>query len=312
MPWPPKILPALGLLCLLAVAPVQAAPPSSTPAPPLLGAGGANGAGGRSSSAPLPDYGGRDAPLMPSDAAGTALPNPLAQAGRALEALVIVLVGVVGVLYLLKRLGVTGTRQSPPELGAGGRSSLFPWGAKNTRLPATSVAGSPFSLNIVQSQALPGAGGATLHLLSVNDDTLLLLGATPQGITLLAQWDDDGEKETVEEAPAEKAAFDEYLRFAGIGSGPSPARAAGGAHRRDRRPPPVPARPQPRAHPGRKTRMKRFPGYAFPFSSFWACWRSPPGRTRRASAACPSPPSPAPNRRKAPARSPTPCKSCCC
>ena len=88
-----------------------------------------------------------------------------------------------------------------------------------------SVAGSPFSLNIVPSQTLPGAGGATLHLLSVNDETLLLLGATPQGVSLLAQWDHDGAKERRRRTKAEKAAFDEYLRFAGLGARPSPSRA---------------------------------------------------------------------------------------
>ena len=56
---------------------------------------------------------------MPSDAAGTALPSPLAQAGRALEALVIVLAGVVGVVWLLKRAGLAGDRSCVPDGGRG-------------------------------------------------------------------------------------------------------------------------------------------------------------------------------------------------
>ena len=85
-----------------------------------------------------------------------------------------------------------------------------------------SIAGSPFSLQVVQSQALPGAGGATLHLLSVNDESLLLLGATPQGVSLIAQWDQDGQKAQAQETQAEKAAFDDYLVRAGLAPDPAP------------------------------------------------------------------------------------------
>ena len=66
----------LGGLLLL-TAPVCAAPPAPSPA--------------ASSPAVIPDYGGRDsAPLE----TGANAPNPAVQAGRALEALVLVLLGV--------------------------------------------------------------------------------------------------------------------------------------------------------------------------------------------------------------------------
>ncbi|MBV9850311.1 MAG: flagellar biosynthetic protein FliO [Armatimonadetes bacterium] len=203
MRWPLRIRPLAGLLLLLVVGPCAAAPSAPNP--------------GGVSPAPLPDYGGRDAPAVPTDTAGAATPNPVAQAGRALEALVIVLAGIVGVLYLLKRLGVAGNGSAAPLLGMRG--------AKHPD-SALSIAGSPFALNIVQSHALPGAGGATLHLLSVNDETLLLIGATPHGVSLLAQWDQDGRKSGAEEARAEKIAFDDYLQRAGIAPEPGPARAA--------------------------------------------------------------------------------------
>ena len=81
---PPK-LGAGGLLCvllLMASATVHAAPPNAPAPAPTVTAPGA-----------IPDYGGRDsAPLATGDAA----PNPAAQAGRALEALVLVLAGVGG------------------------------------------------------------------------------------------------------------------------------------------------------------------------------------------------------------------------
>ena len=201
------------LLLTLPLCPLNAAPPA--PARAISAA-----------PAPLPDYGGRDAPVVPTDA-GSAMPDPLAQTGRALEALVIVLAGVFGVLYLLKRAGLTGVLPGAAPAFLSRPGSWFSAKAPPPApaAPAVSVAGSPFALNVVQSQSLPGVPGVTLHLLSVNEETLLLLGATPQGVSLLAQWDDDGRKPGVEETRGEKAAFDDYLQRAGLAPEPVPARS---------------------------------------------------------------------------------------
>ena len=75
-------------LALTAAGVAQAAPPASAPA-------------AAPSAAAAADYGGRDS--APMAAAGDAAPNPAAQAGRALEALVVVLAGVVGAVSVLKR-----------------------------------------------------------------------------------------------------------------------------------------------------------------------------------------------------------------
>lgn len=157
--------------------------------------------------------------MVPTDAAGTATPNPAAQAGRALEALVIVLAGVVGVVSLLKRAGV-GSQSSAV---AGGRL-LKPFLAGQARAPVPAGAGQ--ALTVVQSQTLPG--GATVHLLSVNDKALLLVGATPQNVTLLAEWDPEAVTPSVAEARAEETAFADYLTRVGVAPETGPARAAEG------------------------------------------------------------------------------------
>lgn len=152
------------LLCWLLLVPVFAAPP-------------------------VPDYGGRDAPggLAPAaETAGAGPINPLAQAGRALEALVIVLLVVVAVVYGLKRLGVVG-----PATGSRLRLGL----------PAPRAGAD--GLRVLSSHALTGTPGAAVHLLSVADRTLLV-GATAQAVTLLADW----EAEQSEPSPD---AFDSYL-----------------------------------------------------------------------------------------------------
>ena len=201
-PVPPTHLPTKPPNAPAAAKPVAAATPAASPAP-------------------VPDYGGRASPVLPTDAAGTAVPNPLAQAGRALEALVIVLVGVVGVLSLLKRASLGGGQAAPAWL----KPMLGP---KTPTAPAVVPAASPVTLTVVQSQTLPGAGGATLHLLAVGGKTLLLVGATPHNVNLLSEWDAEALKPSVQEARTEQAAFADYLTRAGVTPAPGPAHAAEG------------------------------------------------------------------------------------
>ena len=230
MPLPPKRcwLPLLVLVLASGPCPVSAqqvpTKPSSVPTKPPSAPAAAKPAAPPPPAAktPVPDYGGRESPVMPTDAAGTAMPNPLGQAGRALEALVIVLVGVVGVLYLLKRASLGGATQAAPAW-------LKPLlGPKTAGTSAVSPAVSPITLAVVQSQTLPGAGGATLHLLSVGDKTLLLVGATPHTVNLLAEWDSEALTPNAQEARTEQAAFADYLTRAGVIHAPGPAHAAEG------------------------------------------------------------------------------------
>ena len=119
-----------------------------------------------------PDYGGRDSSPI-SVGVGDAAPNPAAQAGRALEALVVVLAGVVGVVYVLKRFNLV----QPGKNGKPARIS----GPSFGRPPATSNA----AVSVVSSQTLPGGG--MLHVVRVGDKNLLL-AATPQSITNISEW----------------------------------------------------------------------------------------------------------------------------
>lgn len=141
--------------------------------------------------AAIPDYGGREsAPL----GTGADAPNPAAQAGRAVEALVLVLVGIGGVIYALKRFGLVqpGTNGKPARINFAGLSAAA--------RPATGTA-SPVSVDA--SQPLPG--GAMLHLVTVRGRTLLL-GTTPQSVQTLTKWQ-DGPLEQEDEA----LAFEAYL-----------------------------------------------------------------------------------------------------
>jgi flagellar biogenesis protein FliO len=161
----------LSLALTLASGAVQAAPQTGAPA--------------------VPDYGGRDsAPLTVGDAA----PNPAAQAGRALEALVVVLAGVVGVVYVLKRFNLV-------QLGANG---------KPARISASHFGRSPRNesadVAVVSSQTLPG--GAMLHVVRVGDRNLLL-AATAQSVTNVAEW---SVPETTAAGMAEE--FEDYLNRA--------------------------------------------------------------------------------------------------
>ena len=201
-------LATLGLAALLMAGPTQAAPLANTSAPNTSAS---------NASAPItapvpttaPDYGGRDAPLA---TAGDAAPNPAAQAGRALEALVVVLAGVACVVYVLKRfhLVVPGAGGKPARIAGPGFAAGGPFG----RSPAvTGDAG----ISVVSSQSLPG--GAMLHIVQVAGKRLLI-GATAQSVTTLTEWS------VSETAPADLAGdFEDYLTRADSSSGIAAANA---------------------------------------------------------------------------------------
>lgn len=139
-------------------------------------------------SAATPDYGGRDS-AMP--AVGTSAPDPAASAGRALEALVVVLAGVGGVVYVLKRFNLV--KSSADGKSARITGSVFGRTARDQNSAVT----------VVSSQSLPG--GAMLHVVRVGEKNLLL-AATAQSVTSITEWD----------APDSEAAtlageFEEYL-----------------------------------------------------------------------------------------------------
>lgn len=187
---------ALGCVCR----PGAAAPPAAAPVKEAV-----------QRAAPLPDYGGRESALgsaVDNSGAAPAM-NPLAQVGRALEALVIVLALVVGGLYGLKRLGVI---KADGQSAPGARWSSRP----RPRCPAQA---SPSDwIALLDSQTLPNAAGAGLHVVSVAGRTLLL-GATAQAVTLLAELD------SAQDAVAEPddGAFAAYLQKAGVAAPPAEA-----------------------------------------------------------------------------------------
>lgn len=146
-----SIVVVLSLLLALTAGIVQASPPAAAPAS-------------------TPDYGGRDS--APLTTVGDAAPDPAAQAGRALEALVVVLAGVAGVVYLLKRFNLV-------QPGTGG---------KPARISAPSFRRSPAAnadVAVVSSQSLPG--GMMLHVVRVAGKNLLL-AATAQSVTTVTEW----------------------------------------------------------------------------------------------------------------------------
>ena len=154
MPAPLKLFAACFGLAWLASGAVQAAPPASTPSPAA------------------PDYGGRDSALP---TVGEAAPDPAASAGRAFEALVVVLAGVGGVVYVLKRFNLV-------KLGADGKTARITGPA----FGRTAVSSAETEVKVVSSQTLPG--GALLHVVRIGDRTLLL-GATAQSVTNITEWD---------------------------------------------------------------------------------------------------------------------------
>ena len=172
-----------GLLCTLLLLTALGtgrvcAAPSSTPIPPP-------------SSSAIPNYGGRDsAPLATGDAA----PNPAAQAGRAVEALVLVLAGVFGVVYTLKRFGLV-------QGGADGKPARITLSGLGRSFSANASASSS-AVSVESSQTLPG--GAMLHVVVVPGRTLLL-AATSHTVTAVAEWPDG--PDTAEDT----AAFEDYL-----------------------------------------------------------------------------------------------------
>lgn len=173
MPALPKASFALLFLLVLPGQAVSAAPKSDPPP----------------ASAAAPDYGGRDS-AMPA-AVGDAAPDPAASAGRALEALVVVLAGVAGTVYVLKRFNLVkpGVDGKPARL----TGPLFGRAAVGTDSPVT----------VVSSQTLPG--GAMLHVVRVGERTLLL-GATAQSIAAITEWDT-----LSAESPTLSDGFEDYL-----------------------------------------------------------------------------------------------------
>ena len=171
----------LLLVFLLVLGPVSAAPPApSHPAAPA--------------AAPLPDYGGREStPVVVDEAA----PSPLAQMGRATDALVIVLAGIVGVVYALKRFGLV----KPGENGKPAKLALENFGAFR-RNRSDEAPGGDSPVTVLSSQTLPG--GAMLHVVSVAGKNLLL-GVTPQSVSTLTEWP------AAEGVSADGASFEEYL-----------------------------------------------------------------------------------------------------
>lgn len=153
-----------------------------------------------SASAAIPDYGGREsAPL----GTGTEAPNPAAQAGRAVEALVLVLLGIGGVIYGMKRFGLVqpGTNGKPARINFAGLSAAA----------SRPAAGAASPITVEASQTLPG--GTVLHLVTVRGRTLLL-GATPQSVQTLTEWRDGPA-----EADDETQAFEAYLARANAAAG---------------------------------------------------------------------------------------------
>ncbi len=156
-------------LAWLASGAVQAAPPSNPPA------------------APVPDYGGRDS-AMP--AVGEAAPDPAASAGRAVEALVVVLAGVAGTVYVLKRFNLV-------KPGANGTARI------TGPVFGRSAGGANSAVTVVSSQTLPG--GAMLHVVRVGERTLLL-GATAQSVTPITELETSSA-----DAPMLSDDFEDYL-----------------------------------------------------------------------------------------------------
>ena len=181
---PPKAVLILLVLLALPGRPVYAGP--LAPPPPA--------------KTSVPDYGGRES-AMP--AVGESAPDPAASAGRALEALVVVLAGVGGVVYGLKRFNLV-------------KSSV-----DGTARIAGPVFGRPASgsspVTVVSSQSLPG--GAMLHVVRVGERNLLL-AATAQSVTSITEWDTP----TQEEAATLSDGFEDYLTRAD----PNPRDSASG------------------------------------------------------------------------------------
>lgn len=218
----PLILIALSVMLLPAASVTNAAaaapPPSHSPATAKHAA----------KQRVIPDYGGRDSTIestIDQSGAATAV-DPMAQAGRAFEALVVVLALVVGGLFLLKKSGVI-------KSGAdtSGTAAQAPWSflkslARPANAPPPSSEPTTELLSVIGSQTLPQSGGARLHLVSVGD-RLLLIGATSQSVTVLTEvaqigeFSDNPKSAAFAETQQDEAAFADYLER--IGLQPPPA-----------------------------------------------------------------------------------------
>ncbi len=219
----PHNLPLLCLLAVLAAGRVSAAPTAAPgPAAPT--------------SAAIPNYGGRDsAPLGASPAAPAQSGSSpgdgsaAAQAGRAAEALVLVLAGVVGVVYALKRFGLV-------QGGADGRPARVMLSGLG-RLPA---AAADSAVTVESSRTLPG--GAMLHVVRVPGRTLLL-AATAHAVTAIADWPVEAKRmEADGPQDADATAFEEYLARAEV---PGAGLAAANARLRSLLPRPQPPKDNP-------------------------------------------------------------------
>ena len=180
---------------------------AQTPAPPKRAA---PAVAAKPAPPALPDYGGRDGVVSTVDNSGAQTMNPLAQAGRAFEALVIVLALVVGGLYLLKRSGLIKGDGTTPWTRAG-RSAP-------PRASVPAAASTTDLITVLGTQTLPNGSGADIHLIAVGSRTFLL-GATPQQVTLLTELDLLSDTDAAE-TPQSQAAFDAYLSKAGIAPEP--------------------------------------------------------------------------------------------
>lgn len=186
MPARPNLIIAVFALAFVTVGTVHAAPPARASAPLTI-----------------PDYGGRDSSL-PS--VGETAPNPAAQAGRAFEALVVVLAGVVGVVYVLKRFNLVAPgRNGKPARMVGPRFGRSP------------VSENSAGVTVVSSQTLPG--GTMLHVVRVEDRNLLL-ASTAQSVTSVAEW-----AAAAPETPGMADEFEGYLTRADPTSGIAAANA---------------------------------------------------------------------------------------
>ena len=179
----------LLLLCLLAA--LGAGRVSAAPAP-------APSASAAPAPAAIPNYGGRDsAPPTAQSGPVSVDAGPAAQAGRAVEALVLVLVGVVGVVYALKRFGLV-------QGGADGRPARVLFSGL-VRSPSAAT-GPASAVTVESSRTLPG--GAMLHVVRVPGRTLLL-AATSHTVTAVAEWPVEAGRAAVSAEDA--AAFEDYL-----------------------------------------------------------------------------------------------------
>ena len=119
----------------------------------------------------------------------------------------VVLAGVAGVVYLLKRFDLV-------KPGAGGKPARI--AVSNFGRPPSSESA---DVAVVSSQTLPG--GAMLHVVRVGDRNLLL-AATAQSVTSITEW---SIAETDAAAGSSNEEFEDYLTRANPASGIAAANA---------------------------------------------------------------------------------------